>query len=186
MYSFATLGLFNSSIGAILPLLSSYYTLTDLQVSVVFLVGPLGYIVAAQCSSAIHQRFGQLGIAFLGPVLQIISAGLLCSCLPFGVVLLGFAVQGLGTGLLDGSWCAWAGQMDKANTISGLLHGSYSVGAAVGPLLVTYLTERNWAWYEWYYMLVSTPSSTVDCELKDESGGAFSVGPRCSMHRFPE
>jgi hypothetical protein len=54
MYSFTTLGLFNSSIGTVLPLLSSYYHLTDLQVSCIFLVPPIGYVVAAQCSDTVH------------------------------------------------------------------------------------------------------------------------------------
>jgi fucose permease len=165
MYSFATLGLLSSSIGAVLPHLSSDYNLTDLDVSFVFLVGPLGYIIAAQCSSMIHCRFGQLGIAFIGPVLQIISTGLLCSRPPFECVLFGFFVQGSSTGLLDGSWCAWAGRMERASTISGLLHGSYSVGAAAGPLLVAQLTEKYWLWYEWYYALVSSIYSIAYCLL---------------------
>lgn len=161
MYSFATLGLFNSSIGALLPLISSHYDLSDLHVSLIFVVGPLGYIIAAQTSSLIHHRFGQLGIALIGPVLQIIAAGLLSLHPHFGLVLVGFAVQGLGTGLLDGSWCAWAGSMEKANSVSGLLHGSFSAGAAAAPLLVTMLTTNGRAWFEWYYVLVSFGKSKL-------------------------
>jgi fucose permease len=154
MVSFSTLGLFNSSIGAILPLISHHYNLTDLYVSLLFLAGPLGYIVAAQFSDTIHYRFGQRGIAFIGPVLQIVATALIALCPRFGWVLVAFAVQGLGTGLLDGSWCAWAGSMEKANTISGMLHGSYSVGGAAGPFLVTLMTARGWPWYLWYGVLV--------------------------------
>jgi fucose permease len=155
MFSFSTLGLFNSSIGAVLPLISHYYTLTDLHVSLLFLVGPIGYILAAQLSDTIHYHFGQRGIALIGPVLQI-AATLLVALHPrFEWVLVAFAVQGLGTGLLDGSWCAWAGDMEKANTISGLLHGSYSVGGAAGPFFVTVISTKGQAWYVWYYVLVS-------------------------------
>ena len=155
MFSFATLGLFNSSIGALLPLISSHYNLSDLHVSLIFVVGPLGYILAAQMSASIHHRFGQFGIALIGPTLQILSAGLLSLHPHFALVLVGFSVQGLGTGLLDGSWCAWAGAMEKASTVSGLLHGSYSAGAAAAPIVVTLITERGRAWFEWYYLLVS-------------------------------
>jgi fucose permease len=155
MYSFIILGLFNSSIGAVLPLLSQHYNLTDLQVSSIFLAGPIGYVLAAQCSDIIHYRFGQRGIAVAGPVLQIIAT-VTAACHPsFGLVLVASAFQGLGTGLLDGSWCAWAGSMEKANTISGLLHGSYSVGGAMGPFLVTVLTTKGRAWWTWYAILVS-------------------------------
>ncbi|KAF3040957.1 hypothetical protein E8E12_008687 [Didymella heteroderae] len=115
MFSFATLGLFQSSIGALLPLISKHYNLSDLHVSLIFVVGPFGYIIAAQTSSLIHNQFGQFGIAFFGPVLQIIAAGLLSLQPHFGLVLVAYAVLGLGTGLLDGSWsgdCSGFGYFD--------------------------------------------------------------------------
>ncbi|KAI4675287.1 uncharacterized protein J4E84_010179 [Alternaria hordeiaustralica] len=153
MYSFVTLGLFNSSIGAVLPLLSRHYNLTDLQVSSIFLVSPIGYVIAAQCSDTVHYRFGQRGIAVAGPLLQILATATAATHPSFGLLLLAFTFQGLGTGLLDGSWCAWAGSMEKANTVSGLLHGSYSVGGALGPFVVTVLTTRGFMWWTWYSIL---------------------------------
>lgn len=154
MLSFVTLGLFNSSIGAVLPLISSQYALTDLHVSFLFLAVPLGYILAAQSSDYIHYHFGQRGIALLGPSLQIIANVAIAIHPGFEWILVAFAVQGLGMGLLDGSWCAWAGSMPKANTISGLLHGSYSIGGAAGPFIVVLITTRNRPWWIWYYILV--------------------------------
>ncbi|KAF2022828.1 MFS general substrate transporter [Setomelanomma holmii] len=153
MVSFSTLGLFNSSIGAVLPLISQYYNLTDFHVSLLFLAGPAGYIIAAQCSDAIHHHFGQRGIAIIGPIVQIIATFSIALHPSFSWVLVAFAFQGLGTGLIDGSWCAWAGSMEKANTISGLLHGSYSIGGAAGPILVTLITSNHKPWYIWYYFL---------------------------------
>ncbi|KAI8941430.1 hypothetical protein NX059_002652 [Plenodomus lindquistii] len=153
MFSFSTLGLFNSSIGAVLPLLSNHYNLTDLHVSLIFLTGPVGYVIAAQCSDTIHARFGQRGIAIVGPIFQFISTATVAAHPSFGMVLVAFAFQGLGAGLLDGSWCAWAGSMEKANTISGMLHGSYSLGGAVGPFLVTTIITRHRPWYVWYSIL---------------------------------
>ncbi|KAH8731263.1 MFS transporter-like protein [Phaeosphaeriaceae sp. PMI808] len=155
MFSFSALGLFNSSIGAALPIISRYYNLTDAHVSIIFLTGPLGYVFAAQFSNLVHFYFGQRGIAAIGPLFQIIAT-LIIALHPksFAWVLVAFAVQGLGTGLLDPSYCAWAGSMEKANTISGLLHGSYSVGAASGPFFFTLTTAKHWPWYIWYYVLV--------------------------------
>ncbi|KAH3906079.1 hypothetical protein HBH56_208210 [Parastagonospora nodorum] len=154
MVSFSTLGLFNSSIGAVLPPIRHHYNLTDLHVSVLFLASPLGYIFAAQCSDIIHQRFGQRGIAITGPVFQILANLIIALHPRFGWVLVAFGLQGIGAGLLDGSWCAWAGSMEKANTISGMLHGSYSVGGAAGPFLATVITTSNRPWYLWYWVLV--------------------------------
>ena len=155
MFSFVTMGLFNSSIGAVLPLLSDHYHLTDLSVSLIFLAGPTGYVLAAQCSDAIHHKYGQLGIAVVAPLFQIISTTIAALHPSFSMILVSFAFQGLGMGLLDGSWCAWAGSRENANTMSGLLHGSYSIGGATGPFLVTIITAGKRPWWVWYDVLVS-------------------------------
>jgi fucose permease len=157
MYSFIVLGLFTSSLGVMLPHLESYYRLTDTHVSLIFLVGPIGYILAAQSTESIHRRFGQRGIALLGPFFHFFPAAVISTHPPFWIVLIGYAIVTFGTGLLDSSWCAWAGGMgERANTVSGMLHGSYSGGAAVGPLLAGMLIDPgNKPWWNWYYMLVS-------------------------------
>jgi fucose permease len=175
MFSFAVLGLFQSSIGTLLPLISKHYNLSDLHVSLVFIVGPAGYIVAAQASSLIHNRFGQFGVAFIGPVLQIIAAGLLSLHPRFELVLVAYTVLGLGAGLLDGSWCAWAGSMERASTVSGLLHGSFSAGAATAPILVTLMTTNGYAWFEWNYVLVSEVCYDITRPCLHKSQSALSI-----------
>lgn len=158
MYSFAVLGLFTSSIGALLPSISHHYSLSDLHVSTIFLVGPLGYVVASQSNALFHARFGQLGVAVVGPMLHILAAAAISFRPSFPVVLVAFSVAAAGCALLDGSWCAWAGAMERGNTVSGLLHGSFSAGAAMGPFLVAVIvTKGPERWYEWYYVLVSAP-----------------------------
>ncbi len=161
MYSFVLLGLFNSSIGAILPLLWRYFDLNDLHVSLVFLTAPIGYIIAAQASHAIHSHFGQRGIAVLGPLLQTVAYGIISFNKGYGGLLFAFGIQGLGAGLLDGSWCAWTASMERANTMSGLLQGCYSIGGAMGPFLVTVITMRWNDWWTWYYFLVRVQVFTL-------------------------
>lgn len=153
MYSFVILGLLTSTIGVMLPPIMKYYDLSNVRVSLIFVAGPVGYVVAAQSNALVHVRFGQLGVAILGPIFHVISSGVIALHPPYWAVLLAFAFAAVGTGLLDGSWCAWAGSMEKANTVSGFLHGSFSVGAAIGPLLANLIAKRQW--YYWYYILVS-------------------------------
>ena len=105
MYSFAVLGLFTSSIGVMLQPISHYYSLSDLHVSLIFLVGPVGYVLAAQSNESIHSKFGQRGIAIVGPIFHLASSILLAVHLPFYAVLVAFSIVALGTGLLDGSFC---------------------------------------------------------------------------------
>jgi fucose permease len=156
MYSFAVMGIFQSSVGVMLLPLSQYYALTDLHVSLIFVMGPVGYVIAAQFSDRVHCMWGQRGIAVLAPTLHILGALGIAAHPPFGVVLVALAAMALGIGLLDGSWCAWAASAKRANAVSGLLQGSFSVGAAAGPFLAgTVLPAWNKQWYDWYYFLVS-------------------------------
>jgi len=152
MFSFINPGLFNSSVGAILPLLSHPYH----HVSLVFLAGSVGYVLAAKCSDIIHDHYGQRGIAIIGPIFQFIWTAIAASHPSFGGVLVVFEFQGLGAGLLDGSCCARVGSMSKANAISGLLHESYLLGWATESFLVTIDTTRNKPWYSWHSILVLT------------------------------
>ncbi|KAF2729656.1 MFS transporter-like protein [Polyplosphaeria fusca] len=154
MCSFAVNGLFQSSIGVMLPPLSEQYSLTDIHVSLIFLVGPAGYLLAAYCNGFIHSRYGQRGVAFLGPLLHMVSAILIAIHPPFPVVLVAFGMTGVGIGFLDGPWCAWAGAMEKASMVSGLLHGSFSLGAAAGPFIASVVMHAaHKPWYTWYYIM---------------------------------
>ncbi|KAL2064524.1 hypothetical protein VTL71DRAFT_3661 [Oculimacula yallundae] len=154
MYAFAFLGLFTASIGVMLQPLIDHYLLSDLEVSLVFVVGPVGYIIAAQLNNQVHWNFGQRCIAILAPALHTIGVLIIATHPPFVFVLVAFAIAAFGSGFLDGSMCAWAATVHSANTITGLLQGSYSVGAALGPFLAgTVLPAWNRHWSDWYYIL---------------------------------
>jgi fucose permease len=186
MCSFAMLGLFQSSIGVMLQPISQHYSLNDLHVSFIFVVGPVGYIFAAYFNDLVHCTWGQRGIAILAPTLHSLGALTIAAHPPFGVVLVAFAAIALGGGLLDGSWCAWAASVGNANTVSGLLQGSFSVGAAAGPFLAgTVLPSWNRPWYDWFYVLVSPrEDSYYSAELTvGSSGCSIFVGTLCPILR---
>ncbi|KAI0383976.1 MFS general substrate transporter [Hypomontagnella monticulosa] len=155
MLSFVVLGMMVSTLGVMVPQFEDYYGLTDLHVSFVFLTWPIGYVVAAFLNGAIHLKFGQRGIAVLGPLFHIIFTTAAALHPPYPVLLVALAVGSVGTGILDGSYCAWAGGMKNANIVQGFLHGSYSAGAAIGPFLAgTMISASNLPWYTWYHVLL--------------------------------
>jgi fucose permease len=154
--SFSVLGLFTSSTGALLWSIKRHYDLADRQVSLVFLFVVLGYVSGAQLNAPLHRRLGQRGVAALGPAAHVIAALCAAAHPPFAVLLICVGLGAFGNGALDGTWSSWAGGLDKASTVSGLLHGAFSVGAAVGPTLVGLLiSTAEGRWYHWYYVLVS-------------------------------
>ncbi|KAI1779855.1 MFS general substrate transporter [Hypoxylon cercidicola] len=154
MFSFIVLGMMVSTLGVMLPQFEAYYGLTDFRVSFVFLVWPVGYLVAAYLNSAVHVQFGQRGIAIVGPLFHVILTVAASLHPPFPVLLVALALGSLGTAILDGSFCAWAGGMDNANVVQGFLHGSYSAGAALGPFLAGTMLSVGYPWYAWYYVLL--------------------------------
>jgi hypothetical protein len=165
MLSFFILGVFTSTIGVVLPYLERYYHLTDIQVSVIFLAAPVGYVLAAQLNGLVHLRLGQRGIAVIGPLFQLLFAGGAAAHPPFPFLLVAVAAGNFGAGLIDASWCAWAAGRENANFISGLLHGSYSAGAAAGPFIAGTLLSAGRPWWHWYYVLVRTSLTTSFCRF---------------------
>ncbi|KAH7024587.1 major facilitator superfamily domain-containing protein [Microdochium trichocladiopsis] len=157
MFSFSAMGLLLSTIGLMLPALEAHYRLDDAQVSLIFTVAPVGYILATCLTGTIHARLGRRGIALVGPALQLLAtvgAGLHPGRYEVFVACLG--VGSVGIGLLDGAWCSWAGGSmgGAANTVSGLLHGSFSAGAGLGPLLGgLVMVQGGLEWFVWYYIL---------------------------------
>lgn len=156
MYSFLVLGILTSTTGVMIPKLETEYQLSDIKVSLIFLINPIGYLSAAALNNSIHLKFGQRGVALIAPIGHLIFTCVASLHPNFYLLLASFAFAGFGTGLFDGAWCAWAGAMENANTVSGFLHGSYSVGAGLGPFLAgTLLSKGQYPWYSWYYVLVS-------------------------------
>ncbi|KAK7457531.1 MFS transporter [Colletotrichum acutatum] len=88
-YSFIVAGLFVATIGVTLPHQQTYYQLNELQVSAIFLVGPVGYCLASLLNSRIHEKLGQRGIAFTGPACHLVYAAVGSFHPPFPVFLLG-------------------------------------------------------------------------------------------------
>ncbi len=124
-------------------------------ISLVFLAPFVGYSIAAFVNNKIHMKFGQLGIAFMGPSFRIIAYVITCIHPPYPVLPIIFMVAGFGNGLEDGGWNAWVGNMENANELLGFLHGAYGLGATVSPLVATAMvTKGHLAWYNFYYVMV--------------------------------
>lgn len=160
--SFLVLGMLISTPGVVLPHLESHYHLTDVRASLVFLVAPWGYLAGAYLNDPLHRRLGQRGIAAVAPICQAVFTSLAATFHDpqrggFEVFLAATVCGNVGAGLLDGSWCAWAGGLGggRRNFVQGLLHGSFSVGAGLGPFLAgTLFSVYGRPWWEWYYVLL--------------------------------
>ncbi|PLB46362.1 MFS transporter [Aspergillus steynii IBT 23096] len=153
-YSFIVVGANDGAYGALIHYLGSYYNADYAVVSVVFLSQFLGYATAALTNNSIHKRFGQRGIAWVGPGTHILAYLGATQHPPYPVLIALFMLAGLGSGLVDASWNAWIGAMPNSSQLMGVLHAFYGLGAALAPLIATWLmTQRGWQWYEFYYLM---------------------------------
>lgn len=154
-WSFVIMGMNDATYGAIIPYLEDYYGLSYTIVSLVFLSPFVGYNVAAILNNTIHLKFGQRGVAFIGPLCHVIAYVVIAVHPPYPVLVVVFILAGLGNGLEDSGWNAWIGAMANANEVLGFLHGCYGLGATIAPLIATTLiTKAGLPWYYWYYFMI--------------------------------
>ncbi|KAL2116928.1 hypothetical protein VTJ04DRAFT_9096 [Mycothermus thermophilus] len=162
LYTFILMGMTDAAIGALLPYIESFYSLSYTVVSLVFLSPFVGYVLAALLNNRIHHRFGQRGVAILAPLCRL--AGMIplifhppYPSLPVVLVFLGF-----GNGIEDSAWNAWIGNMHRANELMGFLHGCYGLGATIGPLVATAMvTKGQLEWYTFYYVMIGLDTLAI-------------------------
>ncbi|KAK1832690.1 major facilitator superfamily domain-containing protein [Podospora conica] len=154
IYNFILLGMSDAVIGALLPYVEEYYDLTYTVVSLLFLSPFVGYLVAALLNNHIHHRFGQRGVAILGPTCRLVGFIPMACHPPYPALPVVLLVTGFGNGIEDSAWNAWIGNMRSANELLGFLHGAYGLGATIAPLFATaMITKGNLPWYTFFYLM---------------------------------
>ncbi|PQE30424.1 MFS transporter protein [Rutstroemia sp. NJR-2017a WRK4] len=174
LYSFIVLGMNDAAYGI---QLESYYNQTYTTISLIFLSPLVGYTLSAFLNNRIHNRFGQFGIAIIAPLCKLTVYVVTCLHPPYAVLPVIFLLAGFASGLQDGAWNAWIGNMKNANELLGILHGTYGLGATISPLIATasmlrsalslalikfsvlfwasaMITKGDLPWYKFYYVMV--------------------------------
>ncbi|OAA76310.1 Major facilitator superfamily domain, general substrate transporter [Akanthomyces lecanii RCEF 1005] len=156
------MGMNDACIGALLPYIEPYYNVNYTQVSTLFAVPFVGYVAAALSNNWIHYKFGQRGVAFIGPICRVIGYLPMALHPPFPVLPVALLVAGYGNGIEDSGYNAWVGNMHQANELLGLVHGAYGLGATISPLIASAMvTKGHLQWYTFYYVMIGM----VCCEF---------------------
>ncbi|KAK5660887.1 hypothetical protein OQA88_12259 [Cercophora sp. LCS_1] len=155
VYSFILLGMTDAVIGALLPYIETYYSISYTILSLLFLSPFVGYLLAALLNNHIHHHLGQRGVAILGPLCRLCGFTPLAFHPPYPALPVVMLLTGFGNGIQDSAWNAWIGNMHQANELLGLLHGAYGLGATIGPLIGTAMvTKGNLQWYTFFYIMI--------------------------------
>lgn len=135
--------------------IESYYHITDGPTAFIFPAGVAGYLFATLIIQKILDEHGWRGIALFASASRLAASLLLSTGPPFYIVLLAYFILGFGIGLSDSGFCAWGSKVPLANIVQGMMHGSFSAGALLGPILALYLARRAFGWYTFYQSYVS-------------------------------
>ncbi|RAH48690.1 MFS transporter [Aspergillus brunneoviolaceus CBS 621.78] len=149
-WSFFVMGANDSASG-----LLSYYGLSYIAVSVIFLSPLIGYVVAAVLDTKIYHCMGRRGVAIISPACHLIAYLVNCFHPPYPVLVITLALVGIGNRLIDSAWNAWASSMKHASQVLGCLHAAFGLGAVMTPLVLSsMLSQGGLPWYYFYYVMI--------------------------------
>lgn len=152
-FGFSLMGLTDASIGALLPTLEEHYNLDDIHVSLALLVPVCGYLVSTVICTWSHYKLGRGGVSILGISCQLSNYCVAMSDPPYWALLTFFAIGGLGSGLMNGSWNAWVGAFNDSHSVLGILQGFYAIGGILGPAIYTWILSNGLPWQLYYRMM---------------------------------
>jgi fucose permease len=155
IYDFFVMGICQTAPGALIPSIEEFYRLGDGATASIFVAHTLGYLCATTLIQSIHFRFGRRGIALLSPFIRLCASLLLATGPPFKFTLVIYGLFGFGVALVDIGWCTWATSLPYSNICQGMMHGSFSTGSIIGPLVATLVSKRGYDWNAFYVLAVS-------------------------------
>lgn len=146
----------DAAYGALIPYLETYYGLSYLVVSLIFLSPFAGFVISAAVNNWLHLNVGQRWIGFICGACHVVTYLILSQHPPYPVLVFAYAIAGLGNGIGLAAWNSFIGNLARSNELLGFMHASYGAGATISPLIATtMITQGHLGWYTFYYILVS-------------------------------
>ena len=131
--------------------LETYYDLSYVVVSLVFLSPFVGYVLSATLNNMLHKRIGQRWLGFLCGFCHTLAYLIVSQHPPYPFLVIAYAFAGFGNGIGDAAWNAWVGNLAQASQLLGFMHAIYGAGGTVSPLIATaMITRGNLEWYTFY------------------------------------
>ncbi|CAE6455005.1 unnamed protein product [Rhizoctonia solani] len=137
----------DSSLGPLILTIQKHYNLTFTVVSVLFVSGCLGFMLAAILNLYLSERLGFGSLIFLGGYSK--QALLYVPAFPFPVMALAFVTKGFGIGLQDALANGFVGALrNDPSTKMGIIHLLYGAGALISPIVATqFAYHPHWLYH---------------------------------------
>ncbi|PWZ03438.1 MFS general substrate transporter [Testicularia cyperi] len=131
---FALAGWVDATTGALLPAIRASYDLSFSIVSMLFVGNLCGCIVASFSNSPLVDKIGFGKAISLAAAAGTVLPILFLTLPPYPVLVVGMAVSGFSTSMLDTLVNVWMSQRPRANVRLGVVHFLYGFGALSSPL----------------------------------------------------
>ncbi|KAJ7601086.1 major facilitator superfamily domain-containing protein [Mycena floridula] len=153
----------DASYGPLLPRIQQVYGIGYTTVSLLFVSATIGFLSGAVLNIPFSNMFtfGQLMV--FGSFLQCTAYAIEASAPPFGVLCLGYGINGIGMAIQDGQANGYLSTMQRkpAKKMS-LFHATYGAGALLAPLSATRFAQTTrWS----FHYLVSLAFALVSTVL---------------------
>ena len=149
------LGLNDSAPGALLPYIEKYYSISYGTVSLIFVAYAVGFVSAAPLTKLLQTKLGRAWFLLLSQILVVCEYIIIVIRPPFGVIVAGFYVSGLGAAWALSVNNVFVSGLKNGTSLLGVFHGCYGVGGILGPLLATPIVSAGKPWSEFYYITLS-------------------------------
>ena len=148
--TFILLGANDAAIGVLLPRWGNDYNVDKGILSLVFLAGSIGYLVAALNSNYLSKKLGN--VKFLGFGNLIFLTGIVGFALqpPIYILLSVPFLLGFGAAILEATLNTHLANLPNKTALLNYLHGFYGIGALLSPFVVSQLLEADFSW-SWVY-----------------------------------
>ncbi|CAG99354.1 Bsc6p [Kluyveromyces lactis] len=149
---FVMFGMTDQVNGSLMPVITKYYNVTELQMSIVFFLQLMGYVSASVLNDILHKKWGSRGVMTASCILAAFTY-LVLALKPYSLYLYAicFFPLGMCVGFVDSTGNFYFGNLEtRKNEWMGLLHGIYGLAAGVTPPLVTTFDHYlDWSYIFW-------------------------------------
>jgi len=150
--AFILIGANDGAVGVLLPSIRAYYKVDKATVSLLFLTGATGYLIAAFSSGLLVQKLGTRGLLMLGASTFGLGAAVLSTMPPFAVVMLTLLSLGFGVAIIDTGLNSYIAVLPRSTALLNYLHAFYGLGALLGPIIASSILALEWGWNSTYFL----------------------------------
>ncbi|PWY71064.1 MFS general substrate transporter [Aspergillus sclerotioniger CBS 115572] len=149
-YAAFVAGLNDAALGVLIPYIQPTYDVGLLQVSMIYLVNFMGWLVACFANIHVCSYLGTGGTLVLGASIQCFGYALMFWSPPFPLFMAAFFFSGCGVAFQDAQMNTFTITVKDAHRWLGVLHAVYGVGTIVGPLIANTIASQMPVWHHYY------------------------------------